>query len=165
MSVDFDRELENLARLGTRELRLRYREVFGEASCSGNKAWLFKRIAWRLQALAGGTLSQRALCRAQELARDADVRLLPPREASTKTDLHQNRRTTLGGDADRRLPRPGTTIRRKYKGKLIEVLVVPAGFEFEGELYTSLSAIAKPITGGHCNGLAFFKLPRKGSTT
>ncbi len=52
----------------------RYEDVFGESTRSGNKAWMIKRIAWRLQANAYGGLSERAKARAAELANDADVR-------------------------------------------------------------------------------------------
>lgn len=44
-----------------RELRGRYREVFGEESRSNHKQFLFRRIAWRLQADAEGGLSERAI--------------------------------------------------------------------------------------------------------
>ena len=47
-------ELRTLATLTPTELRHRYAEVFGEASRSGNRQWLLRRIAWRLQALAEG---------------------------------------------------------------------------------------------------------------
>src|SRR5262249_32672437 len=46
---------------------------------TGNKAWLVKRLAWRLQALTEGDLSARARRRAADLAQDADLRLSPPR--------------------------------------------------------------------------------------
>ena len=38
----------------------------------------------------------------------------------------------------------------------------PAGFEYEGEVYKSLSAVAKAITGSHTNGYLFFRLAKKG---
>jgi hypothetical protein len=47
---------------------------------------------------------------------------------------------------------------RQYKGQTIRVLVLPDGFEFEGERYRSLSAVAKAVTGSHVNGFRFFKL-------
>ncbi|MBI4582147.1 MAG: DUF2924 domain-containing protein, partial [Planctomycetes bacterium] len=56
----------------------RYVEVFGEATRSGNKDWLWKRIAWRIQSLAEGDLSERARRRAELLARDADLHLRRP---------------------------------------------------------------------------------------
>jgi hypothetical protein len=75
-----------LERLGVSALRQRYAETFGEATKVANKAWLIKRIAWRLQALAEGDLSERARRRAAELADDADLRLNPPR-AKREDDL------------------------------------------------------------------------------
>ena len=64
------------------ELRGKYLEVFGEETRSYHKAFLRKRIAWRLQALAEGGLSERARRRAGELANDADLRLRAPRDQS-----------------------------------------------------------------------------------
>ncbi|PYJ80001.1 MAG: hypothetical protein DME22_24685 [Verrucomicrobia bacterium] len=60
--------------------------------------------------------------------------------------------------ADSRLPQPGAVISRLYKGQTLQVEVLPAGFAFQGTVYTSLSAIAKAITGSHCNGFLFFHL-------
>lgn len=51
-------------------------------------------------------------------------------------------------------------IEREYKGQTIRVLVIADGFEYEGERYRSLSAIAKAITGSHINGFLFFRLRR-----
>ena len=41
-------------------LRKKYQEVFGQESKSSNKKFLFRRVAWRLQADAEGGLSERA---------------------------------------------------------------------------------------------------------
>ena len=56
---------------------------------------------------------------------------------------------------------PGTLITRKYKAETIQVKVLADGFEFEGERYKSLSAVAKAITGTHWNGFHFFGLNKK----
>jgi len=53
-------EVAALRRMTTGQLRHRYAEAFGETTNANNKAWLVKRIAWRLQALAEGDLSERA---------------------------------------------------------------------------------------------------------
>lgn len=63
-----------------------------------------------------------------------------------------------GGTNDARLPSEGTSLTREYKGRQIEVRVVENGFEYAGDRYKSLSAIAKVITGSHCNGFRFFRL-------
>src|SRR3954452_5369600 len=49
-------QIESLRKLKTKALQARYRELFGEESRSSNRAHLFRRIAWRLQAKAEGDL-------------------------------------------------------------------------------------------------------------
>ena len=56
-----------------------------------------------------------------------------------------------------RLPPPGTVLVRPYKGARLQVRVLQAGFEYDGLVYRSLSAVAKAITGSHCNGFLFFR--------
>ena len=64
---------------------------------------------------------------------------------------------------DERLPPPGSVLTRRYKDQDLRVTVLESGFEHEGEVYRSLSAVAKAITGTHINGYAFFNLARKGA--
>jgi hypothetical protein len=71
-------EVADLKRMTVKQLRVRHLEVFGEQTRSGNKDFLWKRIAWRIQALAQGDLSERARRRAEELANDADLRVRRP---------------------------------------------------------------------------------------
>ncbi len=154
--MNVGKELAALGRMSPKDLRAKYAEVFGEEARSGNKAWLVKRIAWRMQALEEGDLSERARRRAEELARDADLRLSPPKPKPAIAA------TTLPCSSDARLPLPGTTIQRDYRGQTLHVSVLATGFEFEGEVYKSLSAVAKKITGSHCNGYLFFRLAKDG---
>ena len=79
MNYEVQQEIEALRTPKTKALNARYRELFGEQSRSSNPAHLFRRIAWRLQAISKGDLSQRARDRAAELAADADLRLRAPR--------------------------------------------------------------------------------------
>ena len=67
----------------------------------------------------------------------------------------------LGDKTDDRLPLPGTILTREYKGGVVQVQVLQSGFEYQGEVYKSLSAVAKAITGSHCNGYAFFRLAKE----
>src|SRR5574338_17850 len=73
-------QIDELRDMPVSRLRDRYAEVFGEPTASGNRQWLYRRVAWRIQALAEGDLSERARRRAAELARDVDVRVRPPGE-------------------------------------------------------------------------------------
>ena len=57
-----------------------------------------------------------------------------------------------------RLPVPGTVLTRTYRGRRVAVQVLPSGFEYEGRVYRSLSAVAKAVTGSHWNGHLFFGL-------
>jgi hypothetical protein len=147
-------EVAALQRLSIRQLRQRFAELFGEATHAGNKTWLIKRIAWRMQALAEGDLSERARRRAQELARDADLRLNPP-HPKTSTPPQPQAVIAPAAAVDPRLPPPGTILTRPYKGQLVQVLT--EGFAYAGRVYPSLSAVAKAVTGSHCNGFLFFR--------
>lgn len=71
MKLNVTKELAALQQRTMPELRAKFAELFGEATGAGNRLWLVKRIIWRLQALAEGDLSERARCRAAELANDA----------------------------------------------------------------------------------------------
>jgi hypothetical protein len=54
---------------------------------------------------------------------------------------------------------PGTLV-KEYRGERHEVLVTKEGFEYRGQRYRSLSAIARAITGTTWNGLRFFGVRR-----
>lgn len=54
------RELAALDRMTAAELRDKYAAVFGEAAGSNNRAWLARRVGWRLQAMAEGDLTDQA---------------------------------------------------------------------------------------------------------
>ena len=157
-------EIEKLRRASLSTLREKHREVFGEETRCRHRQHLFRRIAWRLQALTEGDLSKRARQRAGEIARDADLRLVAPRGFFT---LGERLIELAPGDRDRqppdrRLPLPGTVLNRQWKGQTILVEVLAEGFRYENQHYTSLSAIAVAVTGTRWNGLAFFGLTGNG---
>src|SRR5450631_752143 len=156
-------EVEHLRRASVTGLQKRYRELFQEEARSRHREHLFRKIVWRLQALAEGQLSERARARAREIADDADLRVVAPKSFFS-----------LGGEPvaiiprdqskkinDPRLPMAGTILRRSWKGQTILVEVLPKGFRYENRQYPSLSNIAFEITGTRWNGFAFFGLMRK----
>jgi hypothetical protein len=160
MKIDIENEVDALRAMTTGQLRERYAELFGEAARTRHKAYLIRRIAWRLQANAEGDLSERARQRAAELANDAEVRVTPPR--CTPTIRHLNSNTTAHyPSSDPRLPIPGAVLVRQYKGRTIRVLVQSDGFECDGQRYKSLTAVTKAVTGSHRNGYLFFRLGGK----
>jgi len=159
MDMNVGKEVAALKRMTAGQLREKYREVFGDEPQARHKAFLIKRTIWRLQALAEGDLSERARRRADELANDADLRLGPPK-AKPPANGAAGRTATAGVplSGDSRLPMPGAVLAREYKGETAEVTVLPKGFQYAGEVYRSLSAVAKAITGTHWNGYHFFGL-------
>src|SRR5687768_6321832 len=105
--MSMEKAIEALGRMTVTQLREKYLEVFGEPSRSGNKDFLFKRVAWRVQSLAEGGLSERARRRAEELARDADIRTTLPRPPAATSDAPARTVTRPAPTAHDRLPIPG----------------------------------------------------------
>jgi hypothetical protein len=139
------------------QLASKYETLFGEQCRSRNRRYLHRRVAWKLQANDEGGLSQRAILRAGVIADESLIRVTPPKGRSR----HQNREPLVPDNWDRRLPPPGNLLERRYKGRTLRVLVLTDGFEYDGEQYKSLTAVAKAITGSHCNGFLFLKLGSK----
>ena len=54
-----------------------------------------------------------------------------------------------------------TRLVRTFRGARYQVTVKAHGFEYQGRLYTSLSEVARAITGANWNGWAFFGLRKK----
>lgn len=161
MNSKTQNELAALEDMSVGQLRERYQEVFGEIARTRNKQFLRKRVAWRIQALAEGDLSERARRRAEEIANDADLRIRAPRQVATTLEPERTEMATVQSERDPRLPLPGTVLKRKYKGQILRVLILDNGFEYNGKVYESLSALATHITGTRWNGFQFWGLSRK----
>lgn len=161
MSNPIGRELAALRRMKVSDLQAKYAEVFGEPTTGRNKQWLQKRIAWRIQANAFGGLTDRAVQRAMELANESDLRVSAPRDSEPPMVPKPASREIP--PKDERLPPVGDCLVRFYKGRECVVTIMPDGFDFEGEHYKTLSAVAKAITGQHWNGFRFFKIHKQES--
>jgi hypothetical protein len=154
-------DIESLRKLTVNQLRRKHLELFGEESRSNHKEFLFKRIAWRMQAVAEGCLSDRARRRAMEIANDADIRIRAPKNMFADEPLSGSVHVAVASvetGSDPRLPMAGAVISRDYKGRRISVDVRVNGFEYDGKLYKSLSSIAREVTGTKWNGFLFFGL-------
>jgi hypothetical protein len=153
------KELAAMQKMTPTQLRERYRELHGDEARSGNRLWLLRRCGWRMQALAEGDMTDRAKRvreRALAMADDADVRVIPPRTPVPGTDMPR-RVTATDLKPDGRLPMAHTVLTREFKGRRYQVTVLPNGFEYDGQIYQSLSAVAHAITGSHWSGYHFFK--------
>ena len=136
------KQVAELPELDSDQLKERWRAMFGSEPPAYNKPYLIKRLAYRIQELAFGGLSEAAQAQLRDALQEDDG--LPGRM--------QRRRRKLG------MPVVGTRLVREWQGNRYEVTVVSGGFEFEGRKYRSLSAITKAITGTHWNGPGFFGL-------
>jgi hypothetical protein len=130
-------EIDHVRSLGLDELRARWRATYGHAPPRAlTKDLIARMITYRLQQEAFGRLDRQT------------ARLLDR--------LAQGKKPELG----RRL-KPGTVIVREYRGEQHTVTVVPDGFLWREATYSSLSVIAKAITGTAWNGPRFFGLRQK----
>lgn len=164
MTLNVGKELVALEQMSVGALRERYAELFDETTAARNRRWLIKRIIWRMQSLEQGDLSDRARERAKELANRSDLRVTAPHDHRSETETAMATKTVAYRiEGSSRTPLPGTLITRTYKGRLVQVQVLANGFEFEGDVYRSLSAVAKQITGSHWNGFKFFNIPQSGN--
>ena len=70
-----------------------------------------------------------------------------------------------GGKATQPAPRykSGVRLMRTWKDRTFVVTITPQGYLFEGREYTSLSRIAKEITGTTWSGPAFFGVKKRAS--
>jgi len=162
---DIAAELAALDEMSTGDLAERYAELHGQPCRTHHRAYLLRKIAWRIQANAEGDLSERARKRAAELANDADVRVMAPKtiicppQGGASVTVTRPAPTGHGKSGDPRLPAPGSAIIRQYKGRTIRAIVLEdGGFECDGQRFRTLTALTKQITGSHMNGFRFFRL-------
>ena len=141
------KQIAELPTLPIDRLKERWRALYGTEPPAYNRVYLVKRLAYRVQELAYGGLSEIAMAQLRDRVEDGNLGIESPgngRTVQKKRDLD--------------LPVVGTRIIREWNGHRYEVTVVHDGFEFQGRRYRSLTAVAKAITGGHRNGPAFFGL-------
>lgn len=157
-----------LTHMSVAELREKWKELFGKETDQRHKQYLVKRIAWELQRRHfGQELSPEAQARLHEL--QEEFRTSPP---STWFKGAKHNRAPQAPPPkrpapvrDAKAPRTGTILTREYRGTKIVVTVRgDREFEWRGNIYRSLSAVAKAVTGSHCSGNAFFGLTKKGGS-
>ena len=153
-------DLAALSRMTGAELAEKYLVLFGQSARTHNKDFLRKRLAWRIQELAEGGLSERALARIEELGGNALATWRRPVRTGTPGAPRPQSR---GAARDPRLPAAGTVVRRVHGTTEHSVTVLDDGFEYRGERYRSLSKIARVITGTPWNGYLFFFGRAKGT--
>jgi hypothetical protein len=129
-------EVETLRSLGKDELRARWTKMFGKAPPPAlTKDLLGRMIAWRIQEQFYGGHDKATLKLLDRLARGEITK----------------------PSTDPRL-RPGTVLMREHRGVRHTVTVTSDGFVWQDKGFSSLSAVARAITGTSWNGRRFFGL-------
>jgi len=145
-------QIQALEQMTVKELRAKHLELYGFPSRSKHKRQLFKRLAWRVQELKWGGLSDDTLQRLREIEDDRDARFLPPRKPVVR------RQTTPAPKPRQGDLMPGTMLEREYQGETHTVAILEDGVEYLGRRFRSLSGVAREITGTQWNGKRFFGL-------
>lgn len=127
--------LRSLSTMDRNALALQWVKVFGCAAPRRAHAQLLRSaLAWRYQV---------------DSQRDVDV-----------TRLVQRLRRQAGTPAPSMVLSPGTRLLREWHGITHHVVVTPAGFEYGGKNYRSLTAISREITGLAWSGPVFFGIKK-----
>ena len=133
------RQIDALERKNLSELQAQFEELYGFVPGDTNAKNLRQRIAYRLQEITLGGLSEADAALLDRIADEDPLANLRPDTA---------RNNALGR---------GVRYRRVWQGKEHEAVSLGNGrFEYNGQEYRSLSAVAKAITGKKWNGLLFF---------
>ena len=134
------RQINTIDAMTLTELKDKFLELNGFASGQTSPRNLRMRLAYRIQELYLGGVSDDDLKRINAIADDDPLANL--RAIGTKAGMPHLK---------------GTRYERDWKGKTYQVTVIGNGtYEFGGVIYKSLSAIASKITGTHWNGKKFF---------
>jgi hypothetical protein len=134
--VVIEAEIERIRALGLEALRSEWRMMYGASPPAGlTKDIMARMMAYRLQEEALGGPDRAAVRLLERLARGEKPGTEPPRRLKA-----------------------GTVLLREYQSERHTVTVVPDGFVWQGSTYTSLSTIAKAITGTAWSGPRFFGL-------
>ena len=135
-------ELMALKSATTPALKAKWRELFNTDPPAYNRRFLESRLAYRIQELAYGSLTEQTLERLRALAKQQEAE-----QRSTKPKTGRGYR-----------PIVGTKLIREWQGIQHTVTVRADDYEYLGRPYKSLSSVAKAISGTQWNGWAFFGL-------
>jgi hypothetical protein len=133
--------LARLPELELSELRQQWRALYkSEASSHLSRELLLRAVAYRLQEVALGGLRPE---------RQRQLRQQLPQQFNQTGEIRRRARLEL---------KSGTRLVREWQGRTYEVLVLDDGFSWQSTHYSSLSAVARKITGTPWSGPLFFGL-------
>jgi hypothetical protein len=138
--ADTNKEIADLADMQTLELKQRWRRIYRAEPPAGiSRDLLIRASAFQVQESELGGLSRAARRRLRSLVQKMRS------DASPSFDLGPSLK-------------PGAKLIREWRGRTYSVIALEDGFDFEGRRYSSLSKIAREITGARWSGPRFFGL-------
>lgn len=137
------RQLNALQKMTIHELKEKWRDIYGFDPPNLGNLFMLKRLAFRIQELYYGGLSKKASDKLQQCMQSV-----------------QTAKLGMASEAVSKKLLTGARFIREWHGERYEVVVRDDGFEYNGQIYRSLSAIAQKITGTKWNGLKFFRAPK-----
>jgi hypothetical protein len=133
--------LAALKAMSVNELKTEWQALFDAPAPNNSRTFLESRLAYRIQELIYGGPDKQTRRLLDLLADEVEGTL-----------------TRKAQIADPRNPVVGTKLIREWDGIAHTVTVLKEGFEWGGQRYKSLSAVARAITGTRWNGYRFFGL-------
>ncbi len=127
--------------MSVKELKAEWSKLMGSEAPNNSSQFMIQRLSYRIQELAFGGMSK-------PLVRTLDA----------LADEYEGKKVRKSVIADPRNPIIGTRLIREWNGTEHTVTVLKDGFDWQGQRFKSLSAIAKTITGTSWNGYRFFGL-------
>jgi hypothetical protein len=143
------RQLAALQTMKLPELQEKWRDLYGTEPPNFKSTFLKKRLAYRIQELFYGGLSEDAKSRLAVFAGNDSM-------ANIIRQKGENESST-----SRRKILPGTRFFREWNDERYEVVALEKGFEYNGKKFRSLSAVAQEITGTKWNGRLFFGVTKR----
>lgn len=137
-------QITHLPNMTIDEIKHLWHNLFNTNTPSHNRAYLQRRLAYRLQEKAADSRQQQAIQQnKQRIAAIIKAQQQPKTRGTPK-------------------PMPGSVLTRIYQDVEHQVTVTHDNqFEYAGKLYKSLSVIACIITGTHWSGPLFFGLRKQ----
>jgi hypothetical protein len=134
-------QISRLPTLPFPEIKALWLKLVGSAAPTSNRAFIERRIAYKLQEIEFRKINPNLLERnTRKIATLIETGKLNKRDREYR-------------------PPAGTMLTRQYQGREYRVIVTADGhYEFETRAYPSLSMIAREITGSRWSGPVFFGL-------
>lgn len=136
--------------MSTSELTQLWAILFGCVCYTRRKAFIRRRLEWRINTLVSGGISERAMKRAEEIADDTLLRV-KSRAFTTRTPQPTAPTNAIPQEC---------RITRTYKGVEYTVLRKDGVFIYNGHKYATLSEVSTIIAGYYVSGNKFFNITK-----